>query len=349
MAAVASDTLTLDEYLRTMEPWAARTVARSVRNSHALLQREDLMQEARLTLVEVFEKYAGKVPELDLRKMGTRSVFFHVGNLYYRAASQSRGGMIVSPLEKDEDAVVRRAKLRGRRIREDVKLTAKSPRRLRRGVGMSLPLEGSYDDGDVIENIADMLAARRGGRVDALDGMILMEAVERVAAESDEARAVLASVLDVSDTRPAGPLDGAAFRRVQKKVRALLYADGYRRQEATDPETEDDMTPDSPDETVAAETPAAPKAAKKATAAKAPKAKPEAAKKVSAAETKAASEKFKKDQQVTYKGGARASWLKSGAALKVLGTVVSRGRTYVRCYAESQKKGVTLSASHLSK
>lgn len=295
--------LTVEQFIDSMRPWVSATISRSVRRCSALFQREDLMQEANITLVEVFNRYHGAVPEIEMRKIGTRSVFFHVGNLYYRAKSKRAGGEALT-ISNDEP-MINRAEFSG--------------------------------------SVIDLAYVRRRDGQNQLDGVILMQEIERACADSAEAREALRAALVTGDYAPSG-LDGDAarriFRRVQKTVREATYRDGYRSEE----ETMDGL--ETPDVNPGPAAPA--EAAKKKSKAKAPKAakpKPAAKARRSADDTKKAAGAFKKDQTVTYAGGARAGWLKKGASLTVLGTVVSRGRTYVRCLAG--KKKVTLSSTHL--
>jgi hypothetical protein len=76
--------LTLERYIETMMPhYGNNTLLRSTRQGHHTMEREDLVQEAAYALTEVWNKYAHLKPEGELRRMGTRAIYFHVGNLYH--------------------------------------------------------------------------------------------------------------------------------------------------------------------------------------------------------------------------------------------------------------------------
>lgn len=81
--------VTIEEYLVSMEEWINRAVSRTVRRGHPLFSHLDLLQEARLVLWKVYQRYADQVPAGELRRIGTRAVLYHTINLY--RASQAWG------------------------------------------------------------------------------------------------------------------------------------------------------------------------------------------------------------------------------------------------------------------
>lgn len=359
--------VSIDEYLDSMRVWIRTSVHRSVRKESAsLFAREDMEQEARCALLEVWNnpRYAGLIAAGDLdqlQKVGRRAIFFHTGNLYYRSGS-------ASPRCGECDA----CRSKYRRPCKELSL-----------IGIE----------DLVGGVTHAT-----GRDHELTRLVVREAVEQIAAESAQARAAISAVLDIGDSAPAHLADGdQIFGTIQRRVREAIDGQqcgcritrkGYARckghRAAHTPQGGRHMDPkggpESPDilqpagestgpvtATAPAEKPkrshkkkptsAAPAAAQ--SAAKAPaKASVKADKKVakkagsarqSAAETKAASTSFKKDDKVVYLGGGRAAWLKKDATLQVTGTVMSRGRMYVRCIAVADKKKISISSALLKK
>jgi hypothetical protein len=356
----ATEPVTIDEYVESMGTWIRVSCTRSVRRGSALFAREDMEQEARTELVAVWNSYQRRAlrraclcaecpvewPSLDeLQKIGRRAIWFHTGNLYYRSRNASPRCGECDRCKRVPPAPCRSMQL----VNVDADLETVDPR--------------------------DRAAARaQAGHAEPLDRLLLMESIDDIARESGEARAVLAAALNMSDAAPAPlPSAGRIFKRVQKQVRDVVFRDGYTRVAGHTSTREDVMTdriesPDEPTAAAVAEAPApaeaakpkrshkkkdaAPKAEKKAAPAKAPKAakvaKPKAERKTqTAAETKAASTAFKVGDKVTYVGGGRASWLKKDATLEVKGTVVSRGRTYVKCYAIADERPISLSSAKI--
>src|SRR5437867_1044103 len=80
----------IEQFVESMLSWATPMVKRRARwrGDHVILSHDDLLQEAKLVLVEVWNDYAGKIPEIEMRKIGTRAVHFHLGNIWYATESK---------------------------------------------------------------------------------------------------------------------------------------------------------------------------------------------------------------------------------------------------------------------
>jgi hypothetical protein len=337
MTAHRSKPITIDEYMEMMTRWISVSPKRTVRRGHPLFEFEDMQQEARFALLEVFHnpRYQDKFiwgNECEVQKIGRRAIFQHAGNLAVHEGAKGRKDACVLPI--DVGAV-------------------------------------DHPMGKDGRNLADEIFLKRGRWHDvALDRVIIRDEVDRLAGLDPEAHAVLDQVLNDRDVRPAPlPTEDAErlFKRVGKQVKNLLLRDGYIdtsgvhvNHQPSQGGVMNGVGPESPDVAVAD---AAPQVAaekpkrshhKKKDAPAAPK-KPAAKKKSeektsarqSAAETKSASSAFKKGQVVVYAGGGRAGWLSAQTELEVKGTVMSRGRMYVKCYAIKAKRPVSLSSTLL--
>jgi len=101
--AAAHPTVSVDEYVASMNAWINRAVSRTVRRGHPLLSREDLLQEARIKLVQVYRTYGGTVPEGELRRIGTRSVVYGSINLHEASMKgRRRAGKVVREVSLDD-------------------------------------------------------------------------------------------------------------------------------------------------------------------------------------------------------------------------------------------------------
>jgi len=333
--------VTVEEFMESMRKWINVSIYRSVRRGSATFSREDLMQDARCALLEVARDYpekfaAGALDEL--QKIGRRAIFFHTGNLYYKARSDHSHEFTLLPLDEI--------------------------------------IEPDHSGGKPRNKLVNQVYRLHGKQYDvALDRLIIREEVEQIVASNGAARCAFQYATDpcpaaswgrVGDTRPALSLPSAGamriFRQVKKKVKCALLRDGYMKVSAVRPQKGDNTmldsktgqgptSPDAPVTTaVAAEVEAVAvrrviKKAVKKTAKDGATAKA----RLNAAETAKKSSAFTKGQKVTYVGNGRASWLKAGTTLEVKGTVVSRGRTYVRCFAVNAKRKVSLSSALLKK
>lgn len=83
---------TMESYLLAMEPYILAIAARSAA-AVSLDSQEDLEQEARMTLVSVFQANTKKKKPIELYKIGTRAIFNHIRDLYEHSTSVARGGM----------------------------------------------------------------------------------------------------------------------------------------------------------------------------------------------------------------------------------------------------------------
>lgn len=315
--------ITVEEFMESMKYWIMVSIRRSVRRGDPTFECEDLMQEARYSLLEVVRDYPEKFAEgkmNELQKIGRRAIFYHTGNMHHSAKSARHGGGVsVVPVVPGDEHV------------------GKNP-----------------EAGKVIYEAH--LRDRSFHCDTALDGLIVRETVDKIFSESGEARVLF----EYLDTNPAGPLpSGEAmkiFRRVKKKVRGVFFRDGYMGVSAVNQPNEEghmlnDTGPVSPDNALVTKTKVAAEVEAAVRRAPAKPAKDGATAKArqNAAETAKASSAFRKGQKVMYVGNGRASWLKAGTELEVKGTVVSRGRTYVRCYAIKAKRKVSLSSALLKK
>lgn len=331
MTETRSGPITIDEYMAMMPRWIRVSPKRTVRQGHPLFEQGDLEQEARVALLEVFHnpKYRDKFVwgnECEVQKIGRRAIFLHTGNLAVHEGAKGRKTTSVLPIECEVDGDQR--------------------------------------------NLVDESTRTRGRWHDvALDRVVIRDEIERLAGADRDIYSVLDLVLNDRDVRPAPlPTEDAErlFKRVGKQVKNLLLRDGYIASDGADvnhhPSQGGDMLsgegPESPDVAVADAAPQkpkrsnkkktdAPKATAKKTAAKTDAEK--STRRQSAAETKSASSAFKKGDVVKYSGNGRAGWLPAGAELEVKGTVMSRGRMYVKCYATKQKRPVSLSSAQLTK
>lgn len=103
--------LTLPRYIETMMPqYGNNSIKRWTRRGHYALEREDLVGEAALVLVEIWNKYAHVKPENELRRMGTRGFFNHIGNVFHRCRAFGAGDakMVYSDAPAAEDGAAAR-------------------------------------------------------------------------------------------------------------------------------------------------------------------------------------------------------------------------------------------------
>lgn len=397
-----------EQYVEMMRKWIRVSVHRSVRKeSGSLFAREDMEQEAVFALMETYQKYpekfaAGLVDEVSA--IGRRAIFYHVGNLYYRTgAQQPRCGACedcrpelrpaAAPLKKKGHASVLE------RIAESEGEEPQLPSAWRR------PCR-AY----ALARLDEMFVDFDANESSQLDRLLVREAVEEVARESDEARAIVARAFANVSAHERAPEDGVAARTrrlvselrgaekifiVEPEAPPLLPAPGERRvvrklkasiadalgihtrvadkHQHTGGRMSGGQGPIGPDEVVeGAETghastgdqgaPSGEKKTPKARKAAAPKSAQAPAKKSArdakaavedgpkrqtAAQTKAASSAFKKDDKVVISRVGRRAELKVGTALVVRGTVMSRGRMYVRCVVVSTKRKISLSSALL--
>jgi hypothetical protein len=318
----AASMTTAEKYIASMMPqYGSNSVKRWTRRGHFALEREDLLAEVPVALMEVWNMYAAKKSVREIQLIGTRAIHNHVGNVFHHV--RSRGA---------KDAVF---------ISSDV-MEGAGPERF--GYG-----------GRVNSHIVDHAMIEKYGKVEPqLERLIAREEI-----------AAIASFDLYGDNLMVPPLHGAVvektFRDVQK---ALRDDDGYLLMRAAEQLTyykngrvimTNGSGPESPDvEVKKAEVKKA--EVKKAEVKKAEVKKAEvlAVKKASGLptpeETKARAASFTKGQKVTYRGGGRLADLKTGAALVVIGSVMSKGRAYVRasCGAGGERK-VTVSGELLSK
>jgi hypothetical protein len=320
----AKTTVSIEEYVESMLPWARPIAMRGARRrgDHPVLAGEDMLQEAKFVLVQVYQRYVGKVPEIEMRRIGTRAVRFHLANIWHATEAKSRKAIVISI------------------------------------DGQTLELNGALNS-DRLPYVVDVQHSAAVTMPTSLDSVILREEMARADLSEDERR-LLVDMMRVGDDRAVGelPSDQARkiFRRLRGKVQHVVDGAGYKYSRCTLSDggrghEEKTMNtnrpiqkrPEEPDLSVStplkAAVPAAVPAAKKS------KAKSTV---MSASDTKKLSSSFKKGQHVTYAGGGRASWLKAGAVLLVKGVVESRGRAYVRCFAIDAKKHVSLSSALLA-
>jgi len=332
--------VSLDEFVESMLDWAKPMVARRARwrGDHPVLSHADLLQEAKCVLVKVWNDYAGRVPEGEMRRVGTRAIHFHLGNIWHSTEAKSRKARVVS---LDGESL-------GEGDRHPHVVGVRHPATVNTLTGL------------------DALCVR-----DTLERLALSASERRVLAEvMDPSDIRAAQGLPSAEAMKI-------FGRLRGKIRRAFYEGGYShagsktKTKGPGGREEHDMDgvkgPESPHaENVTTGTPAQPsrkrshkkdskktpkpKAAKKAPKPKAAKKapKPKAASTVlSASDTKRAAGAFAKDQRVRYVGGGRAPWLKAGAELVIKGPVECRGRTYVRCYAVDAQRAVSLSPTLL--
>jgi hypothetical protein len=347
---VSAQAISIENYMESMRRWIRVSPSRSIRRGTATASREDLEQDARVALLQVWSnpKYAEKIAAGNLGEMqaiGRRAIFFHTGNEWYKSRSRTR----LSGRGKDEVHVV---------VVPIESLDVRSPS------GHS-PSTSALDRGSSL---------RGSQHHEALDRLLIREELDDAVSASDEAyRALLLAMNPARDACPAPLPDDEARRlfgvakQVAQKIQAALPGDGYKNMRAAgvhhkltrERAMEKDVIggPESPDTQVAREVaPGAPvmpakrshkKIGVKAAAVKKiskSKVAPVTPSRQSADETKVASDAFKKDQAVTYKGGGRAGWLSAGSDLVVKGTVMSRGRMYVKCFATKAQRAVSLSS-----
>jgi len=264
-----------------------------------------------------------EITEPELRRIGGAAVYKHVGNLYLRSRAVKRG--------------------------RDVSFVTTD----------AVEFEGPGGAGK--ENLQIWKKLYEQSRDLPLERLILIEAVDTVASwMTDDERRSLETEISPSDLRPARgiPGDGKTFQSVKKKLQDVLTRDGYLDVRAyavtTKPKREESMETqiESPDvaQAPSTETVEKPKRSHKKKFQADDLLKPRGPRpskkdaRQSATQTKQDSKAFKKGQSVEYLGGGRAGWLKKGVKLEVLGTVMSRGRMYVRCVTARDKKKVSLSS-----
>ena len=112
-AAITFPIPDLEQFLTNMSDWAWHRVSLSVRRGDAIASREDLMQEARLTLIEIHQKYAGHIPEPDLRRLGTRAIFYDLNKRVFEKAMTAKRGKGLGPRSLSDEAVLRRREYYG--------------------------------------------------------------------------------------------------------------------------------------------------------------------------------------------------------------------------------------------
>lgn len=340
----------IGEFVESMLSWAAPMAARRSRwrGDHPVLSSEDMLQEAKLALVEVWNKYAGNVPEIEMRRMGTRAVHFHLGNIWHSTEAKSRKAVTVSlDREPENHPSLGEQSIPGKKYPATVVQPAALDRLVVRDEIERLKL--SAEERTLF---AETMAVADGKVAGALPA---------------------AAALKIFRRRLRGKKASKTFGSLSHKIRGVLrgykkpggagiHNDGGRgRKEKKNMDINVGIvSPDlpavlpqvTPCTYEVAEQPKAPKAPKAPKTQKAPKAKKqikiERTGAMSASDTKKTSAAFKKGAHVTYKGGGRAPWLKTGTTLLVKGTVVSRGRTYVRCFAVNAKKPVSLSSALLA-
>ena len=323
--SAAATGLTMERYIETMMPqYGSNSVKRWTRRGHYALEREDLMSEAALVLSEIWNKYAHLKPEGELRRMGTRGFFNHIGNVFHRCRAYGAG---------------------------DAKIVYADALTTDDGFGYQ-------------RHPADAAALRRGGsREPQLDSLIMREELETAAAPdfrgasadavrkifSDVCRAVReddgyslveaaeklnynqrGEVRMIGAVTGGGPMSPEVEMAEAQEVRAGVLTVGGKSR-AVEVTTVEDGVHVTRGKKVAK----APKAEKSD---KKPKATRE--------ESDARVGTFKKGQRVKYKGGGRTA-LKAGTQMVVLGSVKSKGRLYVRLQAGDQ--AVTLSSALVSK
>ena len=321
--SAAARGLTLERYVETMMPrYGSNSVKRWTRRGHYALEREDLLSEAALVLTEIWNKYAHVKPEGELRRMGTRGFFNHIGNLFHHTrAYGAKDAHIVYPDARTSDegfgyrgrgadpVDVAFLKRHGRVEPQLESLVARED--LER-----LPVpDFRGPSADAVRKIFS--AACRAVRED--DGYSLVEAAEKLNYnQRGEVRmnggATVTGPQEPDVQREAALADIESAKAVVAKAKTAAKV-------ARAPESEKAQTG---------------KAAKAGAA------------RASAADAEARAASFKKGQRVKYKGGGRTS-LKAGAAMTVLGSVKSKGRMYLRCRTVVDGQNVTLSGELVSK
>lgn len=177
--------LTLNSFLESMlkSYVVANTLSLTARGDHAILSRDDLEQEAMITLAQVYETY-GDRPEAELRTIGNQAVKNRVRDLYFRENATTRGGIGNRVLRKHNRAAAE-------------------------GLRSAVMVE------------VDMIDAATEQRPQQLDRLLIREAVDNVVeAMTDVERRATRALLSPAEFRPHRPRR-STFLAVQAKLRTV--------------------------------------------------------------------------------------------------------------------------------
>lgn len=196
--------LTVEEFIESA--WAGPIVRRRSRpyRNHPILSCDDQMQEARLVLTQVWQRYSRVKPEGELRRIGTQAVIFHLESLWRMSQALSRGG----------DGGAERTRLRA--------LKGHAPA----SVVCMLSLDANIEEtGDVTLGLLSRDVRKLSTQPQALDSLVMREALDRTL--TPEEAVALRGMLD-PEAEPAGPMKNSGlFRRLRKKVYGAVRGGGY--------------------------------------------------------------------------------------------------------------------------
>jgi hypothetical protein len=282
------------------------------------MEREDLVNEAAVALTEVWNKYAHLKPEGEVRRMGTRAIYFHVGNLYHHL--RASGAKDVTMIYPEQYAAEGRA------------VCPIERHQVRRHGHVEPQLESLVARED-LERLP--MPDFRGPSADAVRK--IFSDVARAIREDDGYSLVEAAGKLNYNQRGEVRMNGGAT------VTGPQEPDVQREAALADIESAKVVVAKAK---IAAKVVSAPKTELTGKHAKLP-----GKRQVAAAEAAERVASFKKGQRVKYKGGGRAPGLKAGTVMTVLGSVKSKGRMYLRlsCGPEGSKRLVGMSGALVSK
>jgi hypothetical protein len=308
-------TVTIEEYVESMAPWINNVIADKARPGHAIHGRDDLLQEAKLTLVKVWNKYSGALSEHDLRRCGTRAMYYHFIKMLQKSKSRGRASAVLVTLDGRsadwKSCEHRQDALAGLIIREEIGDVVSAPAAaalLAEDAGMSANQVAAARA--LFGTGGSSAVGRKVRRRLYRDGYVRVDVENNRHAEGGAMETLTKGPMDPDDEVFSPDKGDAAPPPELAQLLTIPPAQRVRRARAS--------------------------AKKKSLRPRPPVAE-------------AVPFPFAPGEKVTYLGGGRALWLQPGAELVVKGPWTHpSGRLYASCRSVAEKRAVVISTALLS-